>query len=48
LDLLNYRIGNSHTLLYKIFLEMNGKIESQADVVAPINKEELITILKTL
>ena len=48
LDLLNYRIGNSHTLLYKIFLEMNGKIESQAEVVAPINKDELITILKTL
>lgn len=45
LDLLNYRLSNSHTLLYKIFLEMNGKIESQADKVTILTKKQVNEIL---
>jgi hypothetical protein len=48
LDLLEYRIGSSHTVLYKMFLEMNGKIEAQAGITPIMPKADVERILEGL
>lgn len=48
LDFLEYRIGSSHTVLYKMFLEMNGKIESQAGITPILSKSSVEKVLTDL
>ena len=48
LDLLEYRIGSSHTVLYKMFLEMNGKIEAQAGITPIMPKVNVEKVLNDL
>jgi len=46
LDLLERRIATSHNILYKMFLEMNGKMDALADKTPILTKEAVETMLK--
>lgn len=46
LNMMNYRIVNSHAMLSRVFIGMNGRLESQSSNIKPITKQELDTVLK--
>jgi hypothetical protein len=45
LNMLNYRVMNSHTLLTRIFVGLNGRLESQASKVKILAKDEVEEIM---